>query len=107
MLKFYGLELHVLLFGEGPQHWRLERYARQCQVDDRIHFLGERVDVRRWLPQCDLLWQANKTAGTGSAILEAMAAGIPVVASDIPAHRELVVAGQTGFLVPVGARADF
>ena len=107
MLKFYGLEMHMLLFGEGPQRWRLDRYARQCQVDDRIHFLGERADVARCLPQCDLLWQADEAAGTGSAILEAMAAGIPVVASDIPAHRELVMPGVTGLLVRLGARADF
>lgn len=100
-------DAHLLVIGDGPQRQALERYARQCHVDDRVHFLGIRHDVPRLMPHFDLLWLASGFEGLPNVIMEAMACGLPVVASDIWGNRELVVQGETGFLVEVGDRAAF
>ena len=76
-------------------------------MTSHVHFLGARNDVPALLPHCECLWLASGYEGQSNAILEAMAAGLPVVASDIPGNRDLVVAGETGFLVNVGDRAGF
>jgi len=51
---------------------------------------------------CNVFWLASEFEGMSNSIMEAMAAGVPVVASDIPPNRELVVDGETGYLVRVG-----
>jgi glycosyltransferase involved in cell wall biosynthesis len=106
-LKAVGTTAHLLVIGEGPLRRRLDRYTRQNRVEDRVHFLGRHDDAREWLPHIDVLWQASATDGQSSAILEAMAAGIPVVAADAPGNRELVIPGKTGYLVPCDQRAGF
>lgn len=98
---------HLLIVGDGPHRWRLERYRDQMAAPDRIHFLGERDDVPRLLAQFDCLWLGSGYEGQSNAIMEAMSAGLPVVATDIPGNRDLVVHGETGYLLPVGDRAGF
>jgi glycosyltransferase involved in cell wall biosynthesis len=100
-------DVHLLVIGDGPQRDLLERYARQCHVADHVHFLGTRNDVPRLMPHFDLLWLASGFEGLPNVVMEAMAAGVPVVASNIPGTRELVVPGETGFLVPLGDRAAY
>lgn len=100
-------DTHMLVIGDGPQRWRLERYAEQANVAGKVHFLGERSDVPRILPHLDLLWLASGYEGQSNAVLEGMSAGLPIVASDIPGNRDLVVHEQTGFLVDVGDRGSF
>ena len=56
------------------------------------------------MPAFDLFWLASDFEGMSNSLMEAMAAGVPAVASDIPANRELVVPGVTGELFPVGER---
>ncbi len=107
LLKCVRDDTHVLIIGDGPQRWRLERFAVQCEVADRVHFLGFRDDVPRLLPHLDCFWLASSFEGQSNAIMEAMSAGVPVVASDIPGNRDLVVDQQTGYLVPLGDRAAF
>ena len=98
-------DLHFLIIGDGPQRNRLEHYAEQCCVSQRVHFLGERSDVPRLLPHFDLLMLASSYEGQSNAIMEAMSAGLPVVATDIPGNRDLVIPGETGLLFDVGDRA--
>ncbi|MGD9644867.1 MAG: glycosyltransferase family 4 protein [Pirellulales bacterium] len=105
LLKVIRQDVHVLVIGDGPQRARLERYREVVRIADHVHFLGARDDVPRLMPHFDLLWLASSYEGLPNSILEAMAAGVPVVASDIPGNRDLVVPGETGFLVPVGDRA--
>jgi glycosyltransferase involved in cell wall biosynthesis len=102
-----GHDAHLLVFGDGPYRQRLTRFRDQVRIGDKVHFLGDRGDLAQWLPHFDLLWSTSRREGLAGAILEAMAAGVPVVASDIPANRELIADGATGFLVPVGQRAGF
>jgi glycosyltransferase involved in cell wall biosynthesis len=106
-LQAVSIEAHLLVIGEGRLKQRLERYAWLNRVQHRVHFLGSRADVPSILQQCDVLWHAAANEGESSAILEAMAAGLPVVAADSGGTRELVVPGETGFLVPLGERAGF
>ena len=107
LLKNVREDSHLLIVGDGPQRWRLERYRDQVEIADRVHFLGERDDVPRLLSHLDCLWLGSGYEGQSNAIMEAMSAGIPVVATDIPGNRDLVVHEQTGYLVPVGDRAGF
>jgi glycosyltransferase involved in cell wall biosynthesis len=107
LLKSARGDVHLLVIGEGPQRWRLERFARQVENDDCVHFLGQRDDVPHILPHCDCLWLASSFEGQSNAILEAMAAGLPVIATDIPGNRDLVVPRETGYLVTVGDSAGF
>ncbi len=107
LLKSARDDAHLLIVGDGPDSWRLERYRDQNQIADRVHFLGERSDVPRIVEHLDCLWLASEYEGQSNAIMEAMSAGVPVVATDIPGNRDLVVPGETGFLVPIRDRAAF
>jgi glycosyltransferase involved in cell wall biosynthesis len=98
---------HLLIIGDGPHRSRLERYRDQDEVQDCVHFLGERDDVPRLMPHFDVLWLASEYEGQSNAIMEAMAASVPVIATDIPGNRDLVVNNVTGYLVPVGDRYEF
>lgn len=99
-------DVRLLIIGDGPQRRSLERFTRLLEAEDHVRFLGERDDVWRIMPHLDVLWQGSQYEGLPNAILEAMAAAVPVVATDISGHRELVIPGQTGYLVGVGARAQ-
>lgn len=105
LLKVIRDDVHLLIVGDGPLRAQLRRFRDQVRIRDKVHFLGERNDVPRLMPHFDVLWSASGYEGQSNVILEAMAAGVPVVATDIPGTRELVVHGETGFLVPVGDRA--
>jgi glycosyltransferase involved in cell wall biosynthesis len=107
LLKVVRDDVHLLIIGEGPQRRRLERYRDQVRIEDKVHFLGHRGDVPRLLPHFDVLWLGSEYEGLPNVIMEAMAAGVPVVATDISGNRDLVVPGETGYLVPVGGRAAF
>jgi glycosyltransferase involved in cell wall biosynthesis len=107
LLKVIRDDTHLLIIGDGPHRDRLERYRRQVRIEDKVHFLGHRADVSRLMPHFDVLWLASEYEGLPNVVMEAMAAGVPVVATDISGNRDLVLPGQTGFLVPVGDRAAF
>jgi len=100
-------DAHLLIIGDGPQRWRLERYVFQLKLQHRIHFLGHRDDVPQLMPHFDCLWLASDYEGQSNAIMEAMSLGKPVVATNIPGNRDLVVDGETGYLVAQGDRAGF
>ena len=106
LLKVVRDDVHLLVIGDGPHRARLERYRDKVQIRDRVHFLGARDDVTRLMPHFDCLWLGSEYEGMSNAVMEAMACGIPVVASDIPGNRDLVIHGETGYLFPVGGRAD-
>src|SRR3954452_7311140 len=105
LLRVLHDELRVVIIGDGPLRPQLEEYARLASDLEHIQFLGDRPDLWRILPHFDVLWNGAENVGTSTAILQAMAAGVPVIASDTPANRELVVDGETGYLIPLGTRA--
>ena len=107
LLKVIRDDAHLLVVGDGPQHDQLRRFRDLVSIRDKVHFLGQRSDVPRLMPHFDVLWSTSAYEGQSNVILEAMASGVPVVATDIPGTRELVVSGETGYLVPLGDRAAF
>jgi glycosyltransferase involved in cell wall biosynthesis len=105
LLRVLHDNLRVLIIGEGPLRSQLEQYALKASDLDHIRILGQREDVWRIMPHLDVLWNSDDNHGVSIAMLEAMAAGVPVVASDVPVNREVVIHGQTGFLVPISVRS--
>jgi glycosyltransferase involved in cell wall biosynthesis len=105
LLRVLHDNLRLLIIGDGPLRLQLEQYARAASDLEHIRFLGRRKDVARIMPHCDVFWNGSDNRSISIAILEAMAAGVPVVAADTPVNRQLVVEGETGYLIPVGHRA--
>ena len=98
-------QIRVLIVGDGPLADYLRAYAQDVGMGERTLFLGQREDVHELLHAMDVLVLPSEYEGMPNCVLEAMAAGLPVVATAIPGTSELVRHGETGFLVPVGDRA--
>ncbi|MCC6492653.1 MAG: glycosyltransferase [Pirellulales bacterium] len=96
----------LLIIGDGPDYERLERFAELVTEPASARLLGYRPDAAAILPHIDVYWQTSPALATPQALLEAAAAGAPIVASDLPAHRAIVVPGRTGLLAPLGDRAE-
>jgi glycosyltransferase involved in cell wall biosynthesis len=105
LLRVLHDNLRMLIIGDGPLREQLRRYASLASDLEHVRFLGERADAWRIIPHLDVLWNASENTGPSQAVLEAMAAGVPVVASDTASNRELITHGETGFLIPPGTRA--
>jgi glycosyltransferase involved in cell wall biosynthesis len=87
-----------IVVGDGPDMERLKVVSNGFEA---LHWLGERNDVPRILSALDVAMLTSFREGLSNAILEYMASGLPVVASDVGGNSELVRPGQTGFLYPV------
>lgn len=90
----------LLLLGRGPEEARLRVLAAALGISARVDFAGEQADVRPYLAQMDLYVQASVAEGMPNSVLEAMAAGLPVVATSVGGTPEAVVDGTTGLLAP-------
>jgi len=93
-------EALFLFVGYGPERTRLERLARRLGVADRVRFLGYIRDVKPVLAALDVFVLPSLWEGMSNAVLEAMAAGLPVVATAVDGSIEQVADGETGLLVP-------
>lgn len=96
-----GRPAHLLLAGEGPLRETLERRVAEAGLGDHVHFLGRRQDIPDVLAAVDVVVLASHSEGLSNALLEASAAGRPIVATRVGGNPEVVVDGRTGFLVPV------
>ena len=99
-----GLQLCVV--GSGPMEAKLREEARRVGVDTAVHFAGEVEDVRPWISAFDLLVQPSRSEGLALAVLEAMAMGVAVVATDVGGMAEAVEDGVNGRLVPAEQPGD-
>ncbi|MDH5527849.1 MAG: glycosyltransferase [Nitrospirota bacterium] len=97
-----GCHPHLVVAGEGPLRERLKEKARQLGLEKWTHFIGRRDDVSPVLKAGDLFLLCSHTEGLSNAVLEAMAARMPVVATRVGGNPEVVVDGETGFLVAAG-----
>src|SRR5580693_4066555 len=88
--------------GAGPLRAKMERLADKLGLSGRILFTGERDDVEALLPGLDIFAMASLYEGLPCAIVEAMGAGLPVVATAVNAVPDVVVPGETGLIVPPG-----
>jgi glycosyltransferase involved in cell wall biosynthesis len=88
--------------GDGPLRASTERLAARHGLSGRMFFAGERPDVPILLPGLDVFAMASRYEGLPCAVVEAMVAGLPVVATAVNSVPDIVVAGETGLLVPAG-----
>ena len=88
--------------GGGPLRAKTERLAHKLGLSGRMLFTGERRDVEALLPGLDVFAMASRYEGLPCAIVEAMSAGLPVVATAVNAVPDVVIAGETGVLAPPG-----
>jgi glycosyltransferase involved in cell wall biosynthesis len=96
------LELTLRLFGGGPEEESLRSQAESLGVGDKVIFEGIREpgDVKDALERAAAVVQPSIAEGLSCSVLEAMAMECPIVTTDIPANRQLIVNGETGLLVP-------
>lgn len=92
--------VEVTLVGDGPLLLPCKELARQTGLENKIIFWGARTDVPKILAQGQIFLLLSRWEGFPRSILEAMRAGLPVIASDVGGIRESVIDGKTGFLVP-------
>ena len=97
----------LLIVGDGPLRPELMQYARDIECVDDVRFVGHADNVNDYLAAADAFWLGSDFEGSSNSLIEAMAAGVPVVATSIPPNRELVDHDRTGFLVDVGDAAGF
>jgi glycosyltransferase involved in cell wall biosynthesis len=99
--------IHLLVAGQGEELEHLQALAVKLGIGDRVHFLGYRRDIPGWLGGLDLYVHAARYEGMPIAILEAMAAGCPIVATAVDGTRELIEDQKYGWLVPAEEPAQF
>lgn len=90
----------LVLFGDGAERRSVERLSAELGIDGAVVFAGRRPDAARFLSGFDLLVHASTKEGLPNAVMEAMAAGVPQVATAVGGIPELVEDGTTGLLVP-------
>jgi glycosyltransferase involved in cell wall biosynthesis len=98
-------QVHYVWIGGGELRAELEKQVRLAGLQDVIHFLGVRKDVPALLPQLDLFVLPSISEGLSVAILEAMAAGVPVITTAVGGSPEIVADQVDGILVPAQSPA--
>lgn len=98
--------VRLLVAGDGPELPALIRYARMVSGPDHLRVLGPRSDVDRLLAHAEIFWHAGDELAPPMALLQAMAAGVPVVADSTMGAQQAVTDGTNGRLVPAGGRAE-
>jgi glycosyltransferase involved in cell wall biosynthesis len=92
----------LVIVGDGDRRGALEQLAAELHLTQAVVFTGSRDDVPEVLVAGDIFVFASESEGFGIAVLEAMAASLPVVAFGLPAFEEFAVDGVTAELVPLG-----
>ena len=93
------IRFRALLVGDGPRREDLRRVAASLGLADRVHLLGIRRDVAEIIAASDVFVLPSLNEGLSQALLEAMALGVPVIATDVGGTADAVVPGRTGWLV--------
>jgi L-malate glycosyltransferase len=92
----------LMLIGDGPDRSVAEYLARQHKIQGRVHFIGKQDNVNELLPLADLMLMPSEMESFGLAALEAMACGVPTIATDVGGVPELIDNGRNGLLFGVG-----
>jgi L-malate glycosyltransferase len=95
-------DARLLIVGDGPARPYLEQLAREKGIEDRVIFAGFQAMTRPFFELIDVLLLPSRSEGLPLAPIEAMLASRPVIATDVAGSNEVVVDGETGFLVPLG-----
>lgn len=97
--------LRLLIIGDGPSEAALKAHCRERGVEGQCRFVPRVVDMERWLPLFDIFVLPSLSEALSNSLLEAMASGCAVVASEVGGNPELVSPGETGLLFPAGDTA--
>ena len=100
-LRHLDEDVHLVLVGAGPSRRELEELARELHVDRRVHFTGELVEADNLQQFFDVSVLCSRSEGFPNAIIEALAAGCPVVATPVGGVPEVIIDRETGVLVPL------
>jgi glycosyltransferase involved in cell wall biosynthesis len=95
-----GSAFRTLIVGDGPDRPLIERELRELELDATVELTGERADVPRLLADADVFVLSSRSEGLPLSVLEAMAAGLPIVATRVGGVPELLTDDETGLLVP-------
>jgi len=101
-LLLVGGQLHGNMNGTSEYRATMEHLIGELQMRPNCTFLGNRNDVEQIYPACDVTALSSLYEGTPNALLESMACGVPVVATNVSDNSHIVKQGETGFLVQVG-----
>ena len=93
--------------GDGPARSELEALRAELRLERHCRFHGFQDDVRPFLAQADVFVLTSISEGIPLTLLEAMATGLPGIATDVGGNREIIVPGETGYLVPVRSPTAF
>jgi glycosyltransferase involved in cell wall biosynthesis len=94
-------DVHLVLIGEGPSRRALEELAKELHVDRRVHFAGQLVETENLHQFFDVSVLCSRSEGFPNAVIEALAAGCPVVATPVGGVPEVIIERQTGLLIPI------
>lgn len=94
--------IKLWLVGDGSDRENLKNMARELGIENRVEFLGMRGDIPELLAQMDLFVLSSYNEGLGTVILEAMASGVPVIATEVGGVPEIIKQGENGVMFPVG-----
>lgn len=97
--KLHNPQFHLFICGDGVQEAELKAKAKELGIEHQIHFLGFRKDVYKISSAADLFLFASLQEGLPVAIMEAMACGLPIVASKVRGNYDLIDQGKGGYLV--------
>ncbi|OXC75425.1 glycosyltransferase family 4 protein [Caballeronia sordidicola] len=92
--------LHVVMAGDGPWFDKIKNIIDSVGLSDRIHLLGFRTDIPNVLRGCDFFVLPTHQEALGQSYIEAMAAGLPVIGTDVNGVPEVITHGENGLLVP-------
>lgn len=90
--------VHYFICGQGPDENKLKLYAKELGIEQRVHFLGYRNDIKELLTAADVFLFTTKQEGLARSLMEAMASGLPCIASCIRGNTDLLNESKGGFL---------
>jgi glycosyltransferase involved in cell wall biosynthesis len=106
LLRCIRDDVYWLVIGEGPDQWRLRRFASQLEVGDRLRFLGNRHDASEMVAGLDIYVQPSDGQLDYSGLRSAICHGIPAIGISQSIHEALITHHQTGYLIERGARNE-
>jgi glycosyltransferase involved in cell wall biosynthesis len=95
-----GKHIKLLIVGDGPCRQEIKQQIGEMGLQQNVKMLGQRNDIPGLLNLSDCFVLSSRSEGLSCSIIEAMAAGLPVIATDVGGNSELVVQGENGYLIP-------
>ncbi|RWX50751.1 Glycosyl transferases group 1, partial [Candidatus Electrothrix marina] len=95
-----GVPFYIFVIGDGPQEEEIQQIVTEYGLEEKIIFVGFQKDVSALLPAFDIFLLPSLTEGTSMALLEAMACGLPVIATAVGGTPNVIISEENGILVP-------